>query len=340
MKTRIVYAGTDPHTLELLCSDPDIDVVIVAGIVDFYALTANPVNYIFLAIYWLRSHQKIRYLEKFLLFIWMKLGRFSSSNFRRYRHYIETLSSRQILVLDMESAAFSAECSRLKPDILLTNNWGIVPRDVISQCRLGGFNVHPSELPKYRGALPTLWSLKNKDRSSAVTYLTLRGTIDSGEIIGQYRFSLDDDDTWFSVESKIADILRRTLVSDIKQYVNGEITPRPQQHETASKTASYESYRAIDLGSERTHDIFNKVCLYPYLDPGTYCYLPFKGKRIHIKRVKRDLFNSYRSVNGPRVTMERGKLSLLLVDGVLSCRLFIDISFWDSVTILWISTKP
>lgn len=337
MKTRIVYAGTDPQTLELLCSEPDIDVVIAAEIGDFYGLTANPVDYVFLAIYWLRSHQKLRYLENMLLVVWMKLGRLSSSKIRRYRHYIETLSRRRILILDIESAAFTVECSRLKPDILLTNNWGIVPQDVVSQCRLGGFNVHPSELPKYRGALPTLWSLKNRDRLSAVTYLTLGEAIDSGKVISQYHFSLADDDTWFSVESKITAILSRTLVSDIKKYVTGIIIPLPQEHKAASKTATYESYKSIDLESESARDVFNKVNLYPYLDPGAYCYLKLKGRRIQIKRVKRGLFGSPRTEKVPGLKIKSGKLFLLLGDGVLSCRLFIDISIPDSLGLLWIS---
>ncbi|MEF8973489.1 MAG: formyltransferase family protein [Haloarcula sp.] len=61
--------------------------------------------------------------------------------------------------------------------------------------RWGCLNVHTSELPKYRGMLPTFWALYHDEDEVGVTVHTMTETIDDGEIVRQTAFQVPEDAT-------------------------------------------------------------------------------------------------------------------------------------------------
>jgi methionyl-tRNA formyltransferase len=73
-----------------------------------------------------------------------------------------------------------------RPDVILTAlyRW-ILPVGVYGAARLGGFNVHPSLLPRHRGPLPLFWVYYHDDRQSGVTIHRLDAQVDAGPILGQ-----------------------------------------------------------------------------------------------------------------------------------------------------------
>ena len=120
------------------------------------------------------------------------------------------------------------------------------PLEIIFAPKFKSVNIHPSKLPQYRGALPTLWALRNRDRESAVTYIVLDGRVDSGYIIGQYFFEISSSDDWLTFEVKIDKIIRMTLLHDLKGYLSGTIIPVEQDGDSLSVTGRYYDYMAIN----------------------------------------------------------------------------------------------
>ena len=190
-------------------------------------------------------------------------------------------------------------------------------------------------LPQYRGALPTLWSLKNKDKISALTYIALNEFIDDGLIINQHLFEIGKDDDWYSLEKKTAYVLEKTLIIDILNYLNNNYLPIETNKEI-SFTGYYNNYREIDLLNENSEDIYNKVGLYPYLEPFFYCFLNVLGRKIYIKKI-----NYYRGfvknndIFPSKISFKFGIVLFFTKNGILSSRLFKDISFFDSIFLLF-----
>ena len=74
----------------------------------------------------------------------------------------------------------------LQPDVIVVVAFGqILPKSVLELPRYGCLNVHPSCLPKYRGAAPIQWALINGETETGVTIMLLDEGEDTGDIILQ-----------------------------------------------------------------------------------------------------------------------------------------------------------
>ncbi|MBI4066177.1 methionyl-tRNA formyltransferase, partial [Candidatus Gottesmanbacteria bacterium] len=92
----------------------------------------------------------------------------------------------------------------LKANLLVSACYGQkIPWETIRQARFGGLNVHPSLLPRWRGADPVPWAILAGDHQTGVTVATLSEKFDEGAVVAQKKFPIIDSDT--------SDALRTTL---------------------------------------------------------------------------------------------------------------------------------
>ena len=59
----------------------------------------------------------------------------------------------------------------------------IIPKSLLDLPPCGCINVHPSLLPKYRGAAPIQWALINGEKETGITIMLLDESEDTGDII-------------------------------------------------------------------------------------------------------------------------------------------------------------
>ncbi len=334
----MLYVGLDSKTLPLLGLDKNLSVVAVGDIPELVYRGINPVNFLFYFAYLLRKKDYLRYIEVTLSFLCNLMRPLTTGVFRRYGEYIVLVATKRYKVIDVYDSLEAVK--RIKAnhiDVCVINGWGMLDKDVVSAPMMGSINIHPSELPKYRGALPTLWSLKNHDKESAVSYIIANAKADQGMLIGQHRFSIDNHDDALSIEKKISDIIRQTFLKDLAGYLTGDIKPWPQDEGISSSTGKYEQYRLIDTVHENALDIYNKIKLYPYLEYGTYCYLLLNQKRkIFIKSAS---LESDSNTNSAIITRTFFNIYLNTIDGRLRVRLFLDVSIIDSIRLSFAAKK-
>ncbi|MGB4966368.1 MAG: methionyl-tRNA formyltransferase [Microgenomates group bacterium] len=76
-------------------------------------------------------------------------------------------------------------------DVALVYAYGrIIPAEILALPKLGFWNIHPSLLPKYRGASPTAYPLLNGDTSTGVTLMQMDEKMDHGAIISQEKYEI------------------------------------------------------------------------------------------------------------------------------------------------------
>ena len=331
---RIIYIGLHPDTLSWVNHD-DIKIVATSKLEYFSRITLNPFNYFPLVIYWLQSKfsiSKNKILTKILLLIFRLTSHMYSSFFKKYKNYLKEILLSDIVIIDTENVIeFLKFIKEEKINLILVNSWSVLPNEIIDAIPKGIINIHPSKLPKYRGSLPTLWSLKNKDSTSAVSYITLNSIIDGGEIITQREFNILPTDDSISLEKKIDSIVKQTIYTDILKFIDKQL-PLVVQKETPSTTGKYSEYREIKPSTETVDEIYNKVKLYPYLEPFFYTYIIFDKKNIYIKNIKK---NREKNNNPNRLSLNGLKVVINAIDGTMSFRLFIDTSFKYSLYILF-----
>ncbi|RCH82314.1 hypothetical protein CU097_002861 [Rhizopus azygosporus] len=96
-----------------------------------------------------------------------------------------------------------------------------IPPHIISQFRFGAINVHPSLLPKYRGAAPIQHAIINGDHETGVTVQELDDKeFDAGRILAQERVSLSDKVPFYSTLRKTLGTLGSNLLVDTIQHIH------------------------------------------------------------------------------------------------------------------------
>lgn len=113
--------------------------------------------------------------------------------------------------------------SPLKADLIVTASYGqLIPYAVIEKAQYGGLNVHPSLLPRWRGADPVPWSILAGDNQTGVTVLTLSKEFDEGKIIAQKKVPLTSTEIHEELRKKLFEIGAELLCSHIENYVDGK----------------------------------------------------------------------------------------------------------------------
>lgn len=102
----------------------------------------------------------------------------------------------------------------LSPDLIVVSSFGqVIPQAVINIPKFGIINIHPSLLPKYRGATPTVWALMNGEKETGVTIHFIENEqVDCGRIILQTKLKIGANDTDGSIRCKLAKLSEKTLV--------------------------------------------------------------------------------------------------------------------------------
>lgn len=118
---------------------------------------------------------------------------------------------------------------KIAPDMVALAAFGqILPRKIIELPRLGCLNVHPSLLPRYRGAAPINWALINGDTETGVTIMLMDEGVDSGDILLQEEVAIEPDDTFDDLHETLSTMGAKLLVQAVRGVANGTITPTPQ----------------------------------------------------------------------------------------------------------------
>ncbi len=123
----------------------------------------------------------------------------------------------------------------LKPDILVVFAFGkIFGPKFLSLFKMGGINVHPSLLPKYRGSSPILSAILNGDKESGITVQKVALKMDTGDILKQISFPLTGTETTGSLSGYVARESAPLVAEVLKCMERGCIEPVPQDESAAT----------------------------------------------------------------------------------------------------------
>jgi methionyl-tRNA formyltransferase len=141
-----------------------------------------------------------------------------------------------------------------------------IPSDTVVVCAYGllipksllshglWLNVHPSLLPRWRGAAPVERALMAGDTETGVTIHETIKELDAGPIAAQERFPLGDDDDAGAVYARSAEIAARLLDQVI---ANPTFTLQPEEGVTYAEKIAPED-RELDLTRD-PRELVNRV---------------------------------------------------------------------------------
>jgi len=121
------------------------------------------------------------------------------------------------------------------PDVGVVVAYGrLVPGDVLRAPAHGMLGVHPSLLPKYRGAAPVAWAVLDGETSTGVTIFRLTERLDAGEIIAQSTTSIHPGETAEALTDRLACLGAQELIRALEALASGRVEGRPQTESDAS----------------------------------------------------------------------------------------------------------
>ena len=162
----------------------------------------------------------------------------------------------------------------LQPDAIVVVAFGqIIPKAVLDIPPCGCINVHPSLLPKYRGAAPIQWALINGEEETGITIMLLDETEDTGDIILQRRVKINPRENAAMLSDRLACTAATTLV-EVLEAIPSNAPPRhtPQDHEKATHAPKLTK----ESGRINWHASAVEICNLvrgTAIWPGTYTFL-------------------------------------------------------------------
>jgi len=178
-------------------------------------------------------------------------------------------------------------------DLFALASYGkIIPQKVLDIPTKGTLNVHPSLLPKYRGASPIESAILKDDKMTGVTIMLMDAKMDHGPILLQEFIDIDEWPKKIVLEKQMAQIGGKLLSQTIETIKEKEILPQEQDHDMATFTKKISKEDGLvskddilnlkNLSKRKQREIFLKIqALNPW--PSVYFFLDENDTNTRVK---------------------------------------------------------
>ncbi len=128
-----------------------------------------------------------------------------------------------------------AAMAALEPDASVVAAYGkLLPRPVLDIPRLGCLNIHPSLLPRHRGASPVAAAMLSGDGVTGVTVMLLDEGLDTGPVLAQRQARITRDETADTLTRRLFEMGGNLVVEVLRGLAEGTVLAREQLEEDAT----------------------------------------------------------------------------------------------------------
>ena len=205
----------------------------------------------------------------------------------------------------------------LKPDLIITLAYGqIVPQGVLDIPPLGCINLHGSLLPKYRGAAPIQYAIKNGDKITGVTLMEMIDKMDAGKMYAKKTIAISDDDNSSSLFNKIGECAKELILETLPLYLEGKLNGEEQDESLVSFCPTIKPEEEHIPPFLKTYEFVNYVRFLAD-QPGAYLLLDDLKFKIYKAKVysNNKAYDNYKIIqadkNGLLLTCSDGVVQLL-----------------------------
>lgn len=203
------------------------------------------------------------------------------------QHDVDVITPRGLVSGDPSlSLLFNSEW-----DLFVVASYGnILPQNILDIPKHGVLNVHPSLLPKLRGASPVRTAILTDQKDAVgVSIMLLDSEMDHGPIVAQARI---EPEVWpmgaLLLEELLAHVGGQLLVEAIPPYIVGEIIPESQDHSVATYSKKIEKHMGeVELGGNPMENLRRIKALEGW--PCAYFFIKKDGKPFRVKIIDADI---------------------------------------------------
>ncbi len=175
---------------------------------------------------------------------------------------------------------FIERLKALNPDYIIVASYGkILPAEILNLPKRASLNVHPSLLPKYRGAAPVPWTLINGEKETGVTIFEMDEGMDTGKILYQVKTEIGPEENARDLLNRLSYLGAEALDKTIKLMEEGKITPVPQNDSEATYAPMLKKSDGLINWNMKAIEIHNRV---RGMNPWPGAFINWKGKLLKV----------------------------------------------------------
>ncbi|RKU21184.1 methionyl-tRNA formyltransferase [Candidatus Poribacteria bacterium] len=204
----------------------------------------------------------------------------------------------------------------LAPDIIIVAAFGqLLPQTVLDIPPCGTINLHPSLLPKYRGAAPIQWALINGETETGVTLMLLDAGEDTGDIISTCRIPIQNEDNAFTLTEQLAQLGANQLVRLLSEMPEGAPPPATPQNNAEATRAPRLTKEIGHINWSQPATTIHNLVRGTAIWPGAYTFF---RNNLRLKIINcQPLSETFGAPSGTLKIVEKRKLLVTTADGML-----------------------
>jgi methionyl-tRNA formyltransferase len=181
--------------------------------------------------------------------------------------------------------AFLAQLSALKPDVLFVASYGKLLRpELLAIPRQVSLNVHPSLLPRHRGATPIPAALMAGDAATGVTIQKVVEELDAGDVLCAVETPIGPEENAGELALRLAELSAELAERALELVASGQAVYTPQDPGSATYCGKLEKEDGLIGWSRPSDELARHVrAMTPW--PGARARLPDGGELTVLKAV-------------------------------------------------------
>ena len=137
--------------------------------------------------------------------------------------------------VDVNSEEFLKHLRDLKVELIISiSGTQLYKKPLRDQTPGGIVNCHGALLPKYRGLMPSFWTLANGEREGGVTVHFVDAKLDNGPIVVQKRYRIHPHDTLEDVMARSKDLAAEAIIESVHLIESGDPPMLPNDESQAT----------------------------------------------------------------------------------------------------------
>lgn len=221
---------------------------------------------------------------------------------------------------------FIIDLSNFNPQLAVLTDYGkIVPANILKIPEKGFLNIHPSLLPRWRGASPIQSTILEGDGTTGVTIILMNEKIDEGLILSQKKIKTDIlEINYQELLEQLANLGTELLIQTMPKWLKNEINPLPQDDSLATYCSKFNQQNG-KIDWNKSAEIIERQVRALNPEPGIYTYFSSKNNSkdksqdiLKILKAKKDLTNNFSELEIGKVFLNKdNKISAKCGQGFL-----------------------
>lgn len=180
----------------------------------------------------------------------------------------------------LKGEAEQKEMAALQADVIIVAAYGLLlPAAVLAIPALGCINIHPSLLPRWRGAAPIQRTLFAGDKKTGVTIMQMDAGLDTGPMLLQKHYVVAEDETTKTLHDKLAVIGAEALIETLALLEQGKLQPQVQDNSLATYANKISKEEALIDWSRPAIELENEIRAF---NPWPVTYTSWKDQSLRV----------------------------------------------------------